>query len=42
LQVLVRMHPSPGIRSVVDIDGNGRIGIAEVINALQILVELRR
>lgn len=42
LQVLVRMNPSPGIRSVVDIDSDGRIGIAEVINALQILVELRR
>ena len=42
LQVLVRINPPPGIRPVVDINGDGRVGIAEIINALQILVELRQ
>jgi hypothetical protein len=42
LQVLVKATPPQGIRSVVDIDSDGRIGIAEVINALQILVGLRQ
>lgn len=42
LQVLVRMNTTPGLSSVLDINGDGRIGVAEVINALQLLVELRQ
>jgi hypothetical protein len=46
LQMLVRLSPSagipPGIKSVVDINGDGRIGMVEVIHAIQRLAELRR
>lgn len=41
LQTLARMVPV-GIKSVVDINGDGHVGIAEVIYALQIVAELRQ